>query len=38
MGELFPVVYSPSNPDNWCFAPSQAPPMKPDQGWEGGVA
>ncbi|MET0995861.1 MAG: hypothetical protein ABWY20_18075 [Mycobacterium sp.] len=26
MGELFPVVYSPNNPDNWRFAPSQTPP------------
>ena len=30
MGELFPVVYSPTNPDNWRFAPAEAPPMKPD--------
>jgi hypothetical protein len=21
MGELYPVVYSPKNPDNWSFAP-----------------
>lgn len=26
MGDLFPVVYSPSNPDNWRFAPSEGPP------------
>jgi hypothetical protein len=28
MGELFPVVYSPRNPDNWNFAPPEtsAPP------------
>jgi hypothetical protein len=26
MGELFPVVYSPKNPDNWRFAPSDGPP------------
>ena len=25
MGQLFPVVYSPSNPDKWMFAPPQAP-------------
>jgi hypothetical protein len=29
MGELFPVVYSPNNPDNWRFAPSEAPPVPP---------
>jgi hypothetical protein len=23
MGELFPVIYSPSNPDNWSFAQSK---------------
>jgi hypothetical protein len=23
MGELYPVVYSPKNPDNWAFAPPQ---------------
>lgn len=26
MGQLFPVVYSPSNPDNWRFAPTDGPP------------
>jgi hypothetical protein len=26
MGELFPVVYSPKNPDNWNFAPPGPPP------------
>ena len=26
MGQLFPVIYSPSNPDNWRFAPSDGPP------------
>lgn len=26
MGDLFPVVYSPNNPDNWRFAPSEGPP------------
>lgn len=26
MGALFPVVYSPKNPDNWRFAPQEAPP------------
>lgn len=29
MGELFPVVYSPRNPDNWSFAPSDGPPPSP---------
>ena len=29
MGQLFPVVYAPKNPDNWRFAPSEAPPMTP---------
>jgi hypothetical protein len=23
MGETYPVVYSPKNPDNWAFAPSR---------------
>lgn len=27
MGDLIPVVYSPKNPDNWNFAPPEAPPM-----------
>lgn len=27
MGDLMPVVYSPKNPDNWNFAPPEAPPM-----------
>jgi hypothetical protein len=26
MGQLLPVVYSPSNPDNWRFAPQAGPP------------
>jgi hypothetical protein len=26
MGELFPIVYSPKNPDNWAFAPPGTPP------------
>jgi hypothetical protein len=26
MGQLIPVVYSPKNPDNWRFAPPEAPP------------
>ena len=26
MGELFPVVYSPKNPDNWRFAPPDGSP------------
>ncbi len=26
MGQLFPVVYSPKNPDNWGFATSGGPP------------
>jgi hypothetical protein len=25
MGQLFPVVYSPKNPDNWRFAPPEPP-------------
>ena len=29
MGQLFPVVYAPKNPDNWRFAPSEAPPVNP---------
>ena len=29
MGQLFPVVYAPKNPDNWRFAPSEAPPVTP---------
>jgi hypothetical protein len=31
MGELFPVIYSPRNPDNWMFAPPDAPPPPPPQ-------
>nr|WP_141120177.1 hypothetical protein [Mycobacterium malmoense] len=27
MGQLFPVVYSPKNPDNWRFAPPEPPPV-----------
>jgi hypothetical protein len=30
MGALFPVVYSPKNPDNWTFAPTEAPPAMPN--------
>ena len=26
MGQLFPVVYAPNNPDKWAFAPSEPPP------------
>ncbi|KUH93918.1 hypothetical protein [Mycobacterium sp. IS-3022] len=29
MGQLFPVVYSPKNPDNWRFASPEAPPPAP---------
>jgi hypothetical protein len=25
MGQLFPVMYSPNNPDRWTFGPSDAP-------------
>jgi hypothetical protein len=25
LGQLFPVVYSPRNPDNWKFAPPEVP-------------
>ena len=34
MGALFPVVYSPKNPDNWRFAPSAVPPQPPPPGPE----
>lgn len=26
MGQLFPVVYAPNNPDKWGFAPTAPPP------------
>ncbi|CAN5361157.1 hypothetical protein BH11ACT7_BH11ACT7_17660 [soil metagenome] len=26
MGQLFPVIYSPKNPDKWNFAPREMPP------------
>jgi hypothetical protein len=29
MGALIPVVYSAKNPDNWTFAPPEAPPLPP---------
>lgn len=29
MGALFPVRYSPKNPDNWTFAPPEMPPPPP---------
>jgi hypothetical protein len=29
MGALFPVVYSPKNPDKWAFAPTEPPPPPP---------
>ncbi|WP_083410840.1 hypothetical protein [Mycolicibacterium rutilum] len=29
MGQLFPVVYSPKNPDNWRFAPQELPQEPP---------
>jgi hypothetical protein len=29
MGQLFPVVYSPKNPDKWAFAPGDTPPPPP---------
>ncbi|MCW2685386.1 MAG: hypothetical protein JWR37_276 [Mycobacterium sp.] len=32
MGELFPVVYSPKNPDNWTFAPAEPPQQPPPAG------
>lgn len=31
MSQLFPVVYSPKNPDNWQFAPQSGPPPPPPQ-------
>ncbi|MBY0288646.1 MAG: hypothetical protein K2X52_16100 [Mycobacteriaceae bacterium] len=34
MSSLFPVVYSPKNPDNWRFAPTAAPPQPPPPGPE----
>ena len=34
MSQLFPVVYSPKNPDNWRFAPTAAPPQPPPPGPE----
>ena len=37
MGQLFPVVYSPKNPDNWRFAPQEMPPMQPGERWGGGA-
>jgi hypothetical protein len=27
MGQLFPVVYAPNNPDRWTFGPGEAPPV-----------
>ncbi|MEZ0341175.1 hypothetical protein ACAG25_14430 [Mycobacterium sp. pV006] len=30
MGQLFPVMYSPGNPEKWAFAP-QEPPAQPPQ-------
>ena len=36
MGQLFPVMYKPSNPDNWTFAAS-GPPMTPDPMDRGGL-
>lgn len=29
MGQTFPVVYSPQNPDKWAFAPAGPPPVPP---------
>jgi hypothetical protein len=26
ISQIFPVVYSPKNPDNWRFAPQEGPP------------
>lgn len=34
VSQLFPVIYSPKNPDNWRFAPEA--PTQPDR-WGGGV-
>ncbi|CAN5532453.1 hypothetical protein BH10ACT9_BH10ACT9_42600 [soil metagenome] len=31
MGQLFPVIYSPKNPDKWNFAPREMPPPPPQQ-------
>ena len=35
VSQLFQVVYSPKNPDNWRFV-GQQPPMRPDN-WSGGI-
>ena len=32
MGALFPVMYSPKNPDNWTFAPNEQQLPPPPQG------
>jgi hypothetical protein len=32
MGQLFPVIYKPSNPDNWGFAPQEGSPPPRDTG------
>jgi hypothetical protein len=31
MGQLFPVIYSPKNPDKWNFAPPDGPPPPPPE-------
>jgi hypothetical protein len=31
MGQLFEVMYSPKNPDNWTFAPPEIPQQPPPQ-------
>lgn len=38
MAQLIPVVYSPKNPDNWYFAPTEPPPgqdIDPGISWRG---
>jgi hypothetical protein len=32
MGQLFPVMYKPTNPDNWVFGAQQGPPPPSDRG------
>ena len=32
MGQLFPVMYKPTNPDNWAFAAQEGPPPPSDMG------
>ena len=38
MGELFPVVYSPGNPDNWNFAPDPSRRPRSQAAWSLAIA